>query len=107
MRSLSMLACLMFLASCSTSTDVDEGLSPAEVSGLVDVLVNESLFGGEGQSWPCSAGGEVITFAYIEQGDGYLSRKSRPFFSACRGTSDSGLVFTIDGPVEISEKSPF
>lgn len=102
-RSWRLIATLL-LASCSTSTDVDKELSPAGVSGLVDVLVNESLFGGEGQSWPCSAGGEVFKVEYLEQGAGYLSPESRPFFSACRGTSDSGLVFTIDGPVEISER---
>ena len=101
---LSILVSLMLLASCSTSTDVDKELSPAEVSGLLDVLVNESLFGGEGQPWPCSAGGDVSTFTYDDSGAGYLSRESRPFFNACRGTSDSGLDFTIDGPGEISEK---
>ena len=45
----------------------------------------------------------MTRWTYVDAGDGYLSQKFSLRYSACRGTSDSGLDFTIDGQVHMSD----
>jgi len=89
---------LMFLASCSTGTDATPELLQSEVSGLVEVLVNESLPFGDGTR-PCSAGGEVTQDVGLSIAD--LT------YDGCRGISHTGHEFTIDGEVTVSFASGF
>lgn len=97
-------ACLL-IACGSDSTQVEEGLSPAEVQSLVQVLDTVHTFDldfGSANPWPCPGGGTVSIALIVGMNEPGIITYEHPLsYVDCAATSLRGDTFTLDGSLSV------
>lgn len=103
-------AVMMLLVGIGCSDDpaqppAPEGLSPAEVQGLVDGLAAAHAFDldfGDQDPWPCPRGGSVTPSLFTAMGAESIVTNGSLTLNGCRVGSPSGNEFTLGGTVSVS-----